>query len=51
MIQQGEFDQKFIKNVVDRQFSRAMFYSIFNPSEWPTISKFAREKSLSAQLL
>lgn len=44
LIQQGELDEKFIKIVVDRQFSRAMFYSIFYPSEWPTISKFAREK-------
>ena len=44
MKHQGEFDQRFIKIVVDRPLSRAMFYSIFNPSEWPTISKFAREK-------
>lgn len=50
MIHQGEFDQKFIKNVVDRQFSRAMLYSIFNPSEWPTISKFAREKKRDPNL-
>ena len=47
MMKQGELDEKFIKIVVDRQFSRAMFYSIFYPSEWPTISKFAKEKGFT----
>jgi hypothetical protein len=46
MMKQGELDEKFIKIVVDRQFSRAMFYSIFYPSEWPTISKFDIHQTL-----